>query len=280
MREIDVSLVRDTLEKLFVEANLFLPCDVEKSIRSAKESEISPAGRNILDSLLENLDAAKELNVPICQDTGMAVVFMEIGQDVHFTGGDLTEAVNEGVRRAYVGGYLRKSVVSDPLERVNTDDNTPAVVHYSIVPGENVRITAAPKGFGSENMSKLKMFTPAAGEDDIVDFVTECVVSAGSNPCPPVVVGVGIGGTFELCARLAKEALQIPLDEENENPRYAALESRILQSINKTGVGPQGIGGKNTALGVKIKTYATHIAGLPVAVNISCHVTRHKTAVL
>ncbi|MBQ1374676.1 MAG: fumarate hydratase [Clostridia bacterium] len=280
MREIDVSLVRDTLEKLFVEANLFLPCDVEKSIRSAKESEISPAGRNILDSLLENLDAAKELNVPICQDTGMAVVFMEIGQDVHFTGGDLTEAVNEGVRRAYVGGYLRKSVVSDPLERVNTDDNTPAVVHYSIVPGENVRITAAPKGFGSENMSKLKMFTPAAGEDDIVNFVTECVVSAGSNPCPPVVVGVGIGGTFELCARLAKEALQIPLDEENENPRYAALESRILQSINKTGVGPQGIGGKNTALGVKIKTYATHIAGLPVAVNISCHVTRHKTAVL
>ena len=280
MREIDVSLVRDTLEKLFVEANLFLPCDVEKSIRSAKESEISPAGRNILDSLLENLDAAKELNVPICQDTGMAVIFMEIGQDVHFTGGDLTEAVNEGVRRAYVGGYLRKSVVSDPLERVNTDDNTPAVVHYSIVPGENVRITAAPKGFGSENMSKLKMFTPAAGEDDIVDFVTECVVSAGSNPCPPVVVGVGIGGTFELCARLAKEALQIPLDEENENPRYAALESRILQSINKTGVGPQGIGGKNTALGVKIKTYATHIAGLPVAVNISCHVTRHKTAVL
>ena len=280
MREIDVSLVRDTLEKLFVEANLFLPCDVEKSIRSAKESEISPAGRNILDSLLENLDAAKELNVPICQDTGMAVIFMEIGQDVHFTGGDLTEAVNEGVRRAYVGGYLRKSVVSDPLERVNTDDNTPAVVHYSIVPGENVRITAAPKGFGSENMSKLKMFTPAAGEDDIVDFVTECVVSAGSNPCPPVVVGVGIGGTFELCARLAKEALQIPLDEENENPRYATLESRILQSINKTGVGPQGIGGKNTALGVKIKTYATHIAGLPVAVNISCHVTRHKTAVL
>ena len=280
MREIDVSLVRDTLEKLFVEANLFLPCDVEKSIRSAKESEISPAGRNILDSLLENLDAAKELNVPICQDTGMAVVFMEIGQDVHFTGGDLTEAVNEGVKRAYVGGYLRKSVVSDPLERVNTDDNTPAVVHYSIVPGENVRITAAPKGFGSENMSKLKMFTPAAGEDDIVDFVTECVVSAGSNPCPPVVVGVGIGGTFELCARLAKEALQIPLDEENENPRYAALERRILQSINKTGVGPQGIGGKNTALGVKIKTYATHIAGLPVAVNISCHVTRHKTAVL
>ena len=280
MREIDVSLVRDTLEKLFVEANLFLPCDVEKSIRSAKESEISPAGRNILDSLLENLDAAKELNVPICQDTGMAVIFMEIGQDVHFTGGDLTEAVNEGVRRAYVGGYLRKSVVSDPLERVNTDDNTPAVVHYSIVPGENVRITAAPKGFGSENMSKLKMFTPAAGEDDIVDFVTECVVSAGSNPCPPVVVGVGIGGTFELCARLAKEALQIPLDEENENPRYAALERRILQSINKTGVGPQGIGGKNTALGVKIKTYATHIAGLPVAVNISCHVTRHKTAVL
>ena len=280
MREIDVSLVRDTLEKLFVEANLFLPCDVEKSIRSAKESEISPAGRNILDSLLENLDAAKELNVPICQDTGMAVIFMEIGQDVHFTGGDLTEAVNEGVRRAYVGGYLRKSVVSDPLERVNTDDNTPAVVHYSIVPGENVRITAAPKGFGSENMSKLKMFTPAAGEDDIVDFVTECVVSAGSNPCPPVVVGVGIGGTFELCARLAKEALQIPLDEENENPRYAALERRILQSINKTGVGPQDIGGKNTALGVKIKTYATHIAGLPVAVNISCHVTRHKTAVL
>jgi fumarate hydratase subunit alpha len=280
MREIDVSLVRDTLEKLFVEANLFLPCDIEKSIRSAKESEISPAGSNILDSLLEKLDAAKELNVPICQDTGMAVIFMEIGQDVHFTGGDLTEAVNEGVRRAYVGGYLRKSVVSDPLERVNTDDNTPAVVHYSIVPGENVRITAAPKGFGSENMSKLKMFTPAAGEDDIVNFVTECVVSAGSNPCPPVVVGVGIGGTFELCARLAKEALQIPLDEENENPRYAALESRILQSINKTGVGPQGIGGKNTALGVKIKTYATHIAGLPVAVNISCHVTRHKTAVL
>ncbi|MBR2742456.1 MAG: fumarate hydratase [Clostridia bacterium] len=278
MREVDVKSVRDTIEKLFVEANLFLPCDVEQSIRRAGESEISPAGRNILKSLLDNLDAAKDLNVPICQDTGMAVVFMEIGQDVHFVGGALGEAINEGVRRAYVGGYLRKSVVSDPLERRNTDDNTPAVVHYSIVPGDKVKITAAPKGFGSENMSRLKMFTPAASEDDIVNFVTECVVSAGSNPCPPVVVGVGIGGTFERCALLSKEALQIPLDLENENPRYAALERRMLESINKTGVGPQGIGGKNTALGVKIKTYATHIAGLPVAVNISCHVTRHKTA--
>ncbi|MBQ3378243.1 MAG: fumarate hydratase [Clostridia bacterium] len=280
MREIDVGVVRDTLERLFVEANLFLPEDVEQSICRAKDSEISPAGKNILGDLLKNLDAAKELNVPICQDTGMAVVFMEIGQDVHFTGGDLNEAINEGVRRAYVGGYLRKSVVSDPLERVNTDDNTPAVVHFSIVAGDKVKITAAPKGFGSENMSRLKMFTPAASEDDIIDFVTQCVVSAGSNPCPPVVVGVGVGGTFEVCARLAKEALQIPLDIENESPRYAALEKRMLESINKTGVGPQGIGGKNTALGVKIKTYATHIAGLPVAVNISCHVTRHKTAVI
>ena len=280
MREIDVSKVRDAVETLFVEANLSLPGDVEKCIKCALDTEVSPTGKNILDSLLQNLDASKELNVPICQDTGMAVVFMEVGQDVHFSGGDINEAINEGVRRAYVGGFLRKSVVLDPLRRENTDDNTPAVVHFSIVPGDKVKITAAPKGFGSENMSALKMFTPAAGEDDIVNYVVDCVVKAGSNPCPPVVVGVGIGGTFERCALLAKEALQIPLDEENPDMKYRALEKRMLEEINKTGVGPQGIGGSTTALGVKIKTYATHIAGLPVAVNISCHVTRHKSMVI
>lgn len=278
MREVDVAKVRDTVERLFIEANLNLPSDVENCIRCAKDAEVSPAGKNILENLLENLEASLELNVPICQDTGMAVVFLEVGQDVHFTGGDLNEAVNEGVRRAYVGGFLRKSVVSDPLRRVNTDDNTPAVVHFSIVSGDRVKITAAPKGFGSENMSALKMFTPAASEEDIIAYVADCVERAGSNPCPPVVVGVGIGGTFERCALLAKEALQIPLDEKNPDPKYSALEERMLERINKTGVGPQGIGGKTTALGVKIKTYATHIAGLPVAVNISCHVTRHKSA--
>jgi len=280
MREIDVSIVRDTIEKLFVEANLNLPGDVENCIKCAVNTEISPVGKNILERLLDNVDASKELNVPICQDTGMAVVFLEVGQDVHFVGGSLTDAINEGVRRAYVGGYLRKSVVADPLRRVNTDDNTPAIVHTSIVSGDKVKITAAPKGFGSENMSALKMFTPAATEDDIINYVVDCVERAGSNPCPPVVVGVGIGGTFERCALLSKEALQVSLDEENPDEYYASLEKRMLERINKTGVGPQGIGGSTTALGVKIKTYATHIAGLPVAVNISCHVTRHKTAVI
>lgn len=280
MREIDVAQVQDAVHKLFIKANHILGDDVICAIKNSINTEVSPLGKDILEKLVENIEVSKEINVPICQDTGMAVVFLEVGQDVHFIGGSLDEAINQGVETAYVDGYLRLSVVGDPIKRENTNTNTPAIIHTKIVQGDKVKITAAPKGFGSENMSRLKMFTPSATVSDIIDFVVETVNIASSNPCPPIVVGIGIGGSFEKCALLAKEALMIPLDKHNSDYFYADLEEKILEKINKTGIGPQGTGGSTTALGVKIKTFATHIAGLPVAVNINCHVTRHCDTII
>ncbi|GHV46604.1 fumarate hydratase [Clostridia bacterium] len=280
IREINVSEISSAVAALFIEANMTLPGDVAASIKSASEREESPLCRDVFCDLLRNLDCAKRLGVPICQDTGMAVVFMEIGQDVHFTGGDLYAAVNSGVADGYRRGNLRMSIVSDPLERVNTEDNTPAIIHTVIVPGDKVKLTAAPKGFGSENMSRLKMFTPSASPGDIIGFITETVSIAGSNPCPPVIVGVGIGGNFEHAAFLSKKALCRDIGEENENPRYREMEQTALSEINRLGIGAQGFGGRITALAVNILTAPTHIAGLPVAVNISCHVTRHAGIVI
>lgn len=233
-----------------------------------------------MDTLLENLDAAKELDLPICQDTGMAVIFCEIGQDVHITGGSYEDAVNEGVRRGYTDGYLRKSVVQDPLCRINTNDNTPAIIHTRIVDGDKIKITVAPKGFGSENMSKMKMFTPSATKEDLMNFVLETVKTAGGNPCPPMVVGVGFGGDFEYCAYLSKKALCRAVSSKNTNPMYAEMEEQLLSLINETNIGPQGFGGKTTALAVNIEAAPTHIAGLPAAVNIGCHVTRHEERII
>ena len=281
IREINVKEIEDKVAELFVRANQVLPCSTCSVISKAKENERNPLAQSILGILEENIEAAKELDVPVCQDTGMAVTFMEVGQDVHFVGGDFESAVNRGVARAYLDGKLRCSVVVDPLyQRRNTDDNTPAVLYTKIVPGDKVKITALPKGFGSENMSAVKMFTPAATEDDIVNFVVETVKKAGANPCPPIVVGVGIGGTFERCALISKQALARELDDKNPDPNYAALEEKMLSRINALDIGPQGFGGKTTALAVKIEKYPTHIAGLPVAVNICCHVYRHEKAVL
>lgn len=281
IREINVKEIEDKVAELFVHANQILPCSTCSVITKAKINESNPLAQSILGILEENIEAARELDVPVCQDTGMAVTFIEIGQDVHLVGGDLEAAVDRGVARAYLDGKLRCSVVSDPLYgRKNTNDNTPAVLYTKIVPGNKVKITALPKGFGSENMSAVKMFTPAATEDDIVDFVVDTVKKAGANPCPPIVVGVGIGGTFERCALLAKEALARELDDTNPDPDYAALEERMLSRINALDIGPQGFGGDTTALAVKIEKYPTHIAGLPVAVNICCHVYRHEKAVL
>ena len=281
IREINVKEIEDKIAELFVRANQILPCSTCSVITKAKGIEKNPLAQSILGILEENIEAAKELDVPVCQDTGMAVTFIEIGQDVHFVGGDLESAVDRGVARAYLDGKLRCSVVSDPLYgRKNTDDNTPAVLYTRIVPGDKVTITALPKGFGSENMSAVKMFTPAATEDDIINFVVETVKKAGANPCPPVVVGVGIGGTFERCALLSKQALSRELDDKNPDPNYAALEEKMMLRINELDIGPQGFGGDTTALAVKIEKYPTHIAGLPVAVNICCHVYRHEKAVL
>ncbi len=280
MRELHISEITAAVRRLCIEANGVLPASLEQCIRCSKAKETSPAGQSVFDDLCANLDAAKETGLPICQDTGMAVIFMRIGQDVHLTGGDLREAVNAGVAAGYLDGYLRCSVVSDPLERVNTANNTPAVLHLDIVSGDKVEIDVCPKGFGSENMSALKMFTPAATADDIVDFVTETVRTAGSNPCPPIVVGVGIGGDFEQCAYLAKKALCRDISLRNEKALYAELEQKMLDSINALGIGPQGYGGSVTALAVNIEQGATHIAGLPVSVNIGCHVTRHASCVL
>ena len=281
IREINVKEIEDKVAELFVRANQILPCSTCSVISKAKENERNPLAQSILGILEENIEAAKELDVPVCQDTGMAVTFMEVGQDVHFVGGDLESAVDRGVARAYLDGKLRCSVVIDPLyQRKNTDDNTPAVLYTKIVPGDKVKITALPKGFGSENMSAVKMFTPAATEDDIVNFVVETVKNAGANPCPPIVVGVGIGGTFERCALISKQALARELDDQNPDPNYAALEEKMLSRINALDIGPQGFGGDTTALAVKIEKYPTHIAGLPVAVNICCHVYRHEKAVL
>lgn len=280
MREINVSEISKTIAGLCIEANLELSSDVEKTLRNSAAAEKSPLGRDVIGDLCRNLDAARELHVPVCQDTGIAVVFLEVGQDLHIVGGALEDAVNDGVRRGYVDGRLRLSIVSDPLRRVNTDDNTPAVIHTRIVPGDGLRVTVAPKGFGSENMSAVRMFTPSAARGDIVDFVAGTVEHAGSMPCPPVVVGVGIGGDFEYSALLAKKALCRTLGTPNPDPFYEELEREMLGRINALGIGPQGFGGTVTALAVNIETFPTHIAGLPVAVNMGCHVTRHKSAVL
>lgn len=280
MREIEVSQITDIVEKLCIAANEHLPEDVKCAIRSCRACEDGQIAQGILDNIIENFEIADNECVPICQDTGMACVFLEIGQDVHFVGGDLTEAVNEGVRRGYDKGYLRKSVVKDPVRRGNTGDNTPAMLYTEIVPGDKVKITVGPKGFGSENMSQIRMFKPSAGLQGIKDFILEVVETAGPNPCPPMVVGVGIGGTFDKAALLAKKALMRPLDSENLDPFYADLEKEMLEKVNQLGIGPQGFGGKTTAIGLNIETMPTHIAGMPCAVNINCHVTRHKTEVL
>lgn len=280
MREIQAAVITDTIERLCIEANQVLPEDIRNSIQACRANEDGEIACGILDKIIENYQIAENEQVPICQDTGMACVFLEIGQDVHITGGDLTEAVDEGVRRGYTKGYLRKSVVKDPVRRGNTGDNTPAMLYTEIVPGENIRITVGPKGFGSENMSAIRMFKPSAGIEGIKDFILETVETAGPNPCPPMVVGVGIGGTFDKAALLAKKALMRPVDSENEDPYYADLEKEMLEKINQLGIGPQGFGGKTTAIGLNIETMPTHIAGMPCAINISCHVTRHKMEVI
>ena len=280
MREVSVSEITKNIREMCIEANHFLSPDMKQVFDEAVSREESPLGKQILNQLEENLRIAGEDMIPICQDTGMAVVFLKAGQEVHFTGGSLTEAVNEGVRQGYTEGFLRKSVVQDPIERVNTGDNTPAILHYEIVEGDSVEITVAPKGFGSENMSMIRMFKPSAGLQGIKDFILETVETAGPNPCPPMVVGVGIGGTFDKAALLAKKALMRPVDSENEDPYYADLEKEMLEKINQLGIGPQGFGGKTTAIGLNIETMPTHIAGMPCAINISCHVTRHKTEVI
>lgn len=280
MRVINVSEITDVVEKLCVKANLYLPDDVKCAIRQSRQQEDGNIAQGILDNIIKNFQIAENEDMPICQDTGVACVFLEIGQDVHLTGGSLKQAVDEGVRRGYINGFLRKSVVMDPVLRGNTGDNTPAMLYTEIVDGENVKITVAPKGFGSENMSKIKMLKPSDGIDGIKNFVLSVVESAGPNPCPPMVVGVGIGGTFDKCALLAKKALLRPLDSCNDNPFYAELEKELLEKINMLGIGPQGFGGKTTAIGLNIEVMPTHIAGMPCAVNINCHVTRHQTQVI
>lgn len=275
MRDINVSEITSSIKKLCIDANYFLSEDVKSRIKKAKEEETWDMAKGILEKILENVDIAKNEQMPMCQDTGMACVFVELGQEVHIVGGSLEDAINEGVRQGYTEGYLRKSVVKDPLDRVNTKDNTPAVIYYNLVPGDKLKITVAPKGFGSENMSQIKMLKPADGLDGVKEFILKAVKEAGPNPCPPIVVGVGIGGTFDKAANLAKKALIRPLAERNSNPFYGDLEKELLDKINALGIGPQGFGGKTTALAVNIETYPTHIAGLPVAVNINCHVTRH-----
>lgn len=275
VRTIQVTDVTAAVKELCIEANYQLSPDMKQVFETARQIEKAPLGRQILDQLAQNLEIAAEDEIPICQDTGMAVIFMEIGQEVHFEGGDLEAAIHEGVRRGYVDGYLRKSVVKDPLIRENTKDNTPGVIHYSIVPGDKVKITVAPKGFGSENMSRVFMLKPADGIDGVKNAVLTAVKDAGPNACPPMVVGVGIGGTFEKCALMAKQALTRPAGEHSEIPYVKEMEEELLARINKTGIGPGGLGGTTTALAVNINTYPTHIAGLPVAVNICCHVNRH-----
>lgn len=280
MRDLDVSIIEQAVRDLCISANKILPPELENRISFCAGCECDELPKSIMNSLGENIEAAKELDIPVCQDTGMAVVFAEIGQEVHLTGGGFEEAVNKGVSRGYTEGFLRCSVVKDPLRRVNTGDNTPAVIHTRIVDGDKVRITVAPKGFGSENMSCLKMFTPSATRQDIIDFVVESARKAGSNPCPPMVLGVGIGGTFEQCALLAKIALCRNIDEPNADEYYSSMEKEMLDGVNALGIGPQGFGGKTTALSVAIEARPTHIAGLPVAVNVGCHVTRHASVEL
>ena len=280
MRTIELEKIVETIKEMCIEANHFLTEDMKQALVSAKENEKSALGKQILGQLQENLCIAGEDMIPICQDTGMAVIFMEIGQDVHFIGGVLEDAINEGVRRGYVDGFLRKSVVGDPLVRENTKDNTPAVIHYEIVPGEQVKITVAPKGFGSENMSRVFMLKPADGMEGVKEAILTAVKDAGPNACPPMVIGVGIGGTFEKCAILAKKALTRPANEHSPISYVKEMEEELLQKINATGIGPGGLGGSTTAFAVNINTYPTHIAGLPVAVNICCHVNRHSVRVI
>ena len=279
MRTISAQEITDTVARLCIEANTRLPQDVQAALDKARQEEPWPLAKNTLDLLWSNLSAAREKDLPICQDTGMACVFLEIGQEVHIAG-DIKAAVQEGVRRGYAAGWLRKSVVRDPFDRVNTGDNTPAMLYFDLVPGEQIKITVAPKGFGSENMSRIAMLRPSDGLEGVKRFVLQTVQDAGPNPCPPIVVGVGIGGTFDKAALLAKQALLRELDTPNEDPFYRALEQELLESINALGIGPQGFGGRTTALAVNILTSPTHIAGLPVAVNLNCHVTRHVTEVL
>lgn len=275
MREIKSEEITKVIKEMCIEANCVLNDDIKNAIKNGYNSEKNEIAKSVLGDIIKNADIAKETMAPICQDTGMAVIFMEIGQDVHITGMGLKDAVNEGVRQGYESGYLRKSVVEDPIRRGNTGDNTPAIIHTSIVDGENIKITIAPKGFGSENMSAIKMCKPSEGEKGVMDFVVETVKKGGGNPCPPLVVGVGIGGTFEKAALLAKTALLRDINESNPDEYYANMETELLDRINKLDIGPQGFGGVTTALGVNIETFPTHIAGMPVAVNISCHVTRH-----
>ena len=280
MKTINVQKISETIAEMCIEANHFLTPDMKEVLDRAALEEESPVGKRVLGQLQENLQIAGEDMIPICQDTGMAVVFMEIGQEVHFESGSLEDAINEGVRRGYVDGFLRKSVVRDPIERENTKDNTPAIIHYDIVPGDEVKITVAPKGFGSENMSRVFMLKPAEGIEGVKNAILTAVKDAGPNACPPMVVGVGIGGTFEKCAILAKKALTRPVNIHSEIPYVKELEEELLDRINKSGIGPGGLGGTKTALAVNINTYPTHIAGLPVAVNICCHVNRHSVRVL
>ena len=277
MREIDAQLLSKNIKEMCIEANHYLSDDMKKVFDNARNNEKSPLGKQILEQLDENLKIAREDMIPICQDTGMAVVFVKIGQDVHITGANIEDAINEGVRQGYIEGYLRKSVVNDPIIRENTKDNTPAVIHYEIVPGENVKITVAPKGFGSENMSRVFMLKPADGIEGVKNAVLTAVRDAGPNACPPMVVGVGIGGTFEKCAYLAKKALAREADSSSDIEYVSKLENELLDKINKMGIGPGGLGGTQTALAVNVETYPTHIAGLPVAINICCHVNRHIT---
>ena len=280
MREVNVSIITDNIKEMCIEANHFLTDDMKNVFENAVKNEESALGKQVLGQLEENLKVAGEDMIPICQDTGMAVVFINVGQDVHLTGGDITDAINEGVRRGYVDGYLRKSVVKDPIYRENTKDNTPAVIHFNIVPGDKVDITVAPKGFGSENMSRVFMLKPADGIEGVKEAILTAVKDAGPNACPPMGVGVGIGGTFEKCAYLAKKALTRDLNEESPVEYVRDLEKEMLEKINKLGIGPGGLGGTQTALAINIETYPTHIAGLPVAVNICCHVNRHSHRVI
>jgi fumarate hydratase subunit alpha len=280
MRIINVNTITQNIKDMCIKANHFLAEDMDQAMKHALDTEQSPLGRQILDQLQDNLKIAAEDMIPICQDTGMAVVFLKVGQDVHFEGGSLEDAVNEGVRQGYVEGFLRKSVVGDPIIRENTKDNTPAVIHYSIVPGDKVEIKVAPKGFGSENMSRIFMLKPADGEEGVKKSVIQAVKDAGPNACPPMVVGVGLGGSFEKAAFLAKKALTRNLDTPSEKPHIAKLEKELLEEINQLGIGPGGLGGSTTALGLNIETYPTHIAGMPLAVNICCHVNRHAHRVL
>lgn len=275
MRDIHVNIITENIKEMCIEANHFLSADMRCALDSALSTEESPLGKQILGQLQENLEIAGKDMIPICQDTGMAVIFMEIGQEVHFEGGSLTDAVNEGVRRGYVDGFLRKSVVSDPIIRENTKDNTPAVIYYEMVPGDKVKITVAPKGFGSENMSRVFMLKPSDGMEGVKNAVLTAVRDAGPNACPPMVVGVGVGGTFEKCALMAKKALSRSVNERSDIPYVKELEQELLEKINGSGIGPGGLGGTTTALAVNINTYPTHIAGLPVAINICCHVNRH-----